>query len=215
MITNLQDVVTKRVVMDLDLCIGCGSCAAACYYGHAAMPVVTFANPGPTRLPVICRQCKSPSCVDSCNFSAMLRDEQTGVISRALFRCRGCGSCSRGCPFGLIPPELRAHQVPIAVETDSNPGSSPTASLQLMMSMACHFFKLTVPEVLAGVTTNAAKALGVFDQLGEITVGKRADLVLWDTDDSSILCYHFGMPVAHKTMLNGHWFKPEQHNTGG
>ena len=104
--------VAKRVVTDLDLCIACGSCAAACYFGHAGMPVVTFANPGPTRLPLICRQCKRPSCVDSCNFNAMIRDEETGVISRALFRCRGCGSCSRGCPFGLIPPELRFHRVP-------------------------------------------------------------------------------------------------------
>ncbi len=110
-----------------------------------------------------------------------------------------------------LPPleALRRHQVPVAIATDSNPGSSPTASLQLMMSMACRFFNMTVPEVMAAVTLNAAKALGMDDELGEIAVGRRADLVLWDTDDSAILCYHFGMPVAHQTMLNGRWINFE------
>lgn len=106
-----------------------------------------------------------------------------------------------------IPPIdlLRSAKVGIAIATDSNPGSSPTTSLQLMMNMACQFFSLTVSEVLAAVTFQAARALGIADEVGSIAVGKVADLVLWSVTDSAALCYYFAYPLPHKTMIAGQW----------
>ncbi len=97
--------IAARVVVDLDRCIECRSCAAACYYGHANMPAVGFAGGGWALLPLICRQCKSAACVEACPVEAMVRDDR-GVVRRASFRCIGCGSCARACPFGVISTEL-------------------------------------------------------------------------------------------------------------
>ena len=104
---------------------------------------------------------------------------------------------------------LRKLKVGIAVATDCNPGSSPTTSLRLVMNMACQFFSLTVPEVLSGVTHHAAKALGIAHNVGEIAVGMDADLVRWSVNDSVQLCYHFGYPLPHMTMIAGQWVSYE------
>jgi formate dehydrogenase iron-sulfur subunit len=108
------DVIQKRVVINLDRCIECRSCAAACHVSHAEMPVVQFAAAGIALLPLICRQCKAASCVEACPVEAMVRDDR-GVVRRRLFRCIGCGSCARGCPFGVIPDELGG--VPVTVKS--------------------------------------------------------------------------------------------------
>ncbi|CDZ77436.1 Imidazolonepropionase [Legionella massiliensis] len=100
---------------------------------------------------------------------------------------------------------LREKGVGIAIATDSNPGSSPTTSLLLMMNMACQLFQLRVPEVLAAVTYQGAKALGLEQETGSIKVGLNADLVLWSVYDSASLCYHFGFPLPHRTMVAGEW----------
>lgn len=105
---------------------------------------------------------------------------------------------------------LRSAGVGMAIATDSNPGSSPTTSLQLMMNMACQFFLLTVPEVLAGVTYHAARALGIADDVGSIAVGKVADLNLWSVNDSAALCYYFAYPLPHRTMIAGQWSSTEE-----
>ena len=102
--TATSESVVKRVLIDLDRCIECRSCAAACFYSHADMPAIQFARSGEAMLPIICRQCISASCVDVCPAEAMVRDEQ-GVVHRRLFRCIGCGSCARACPFGVLPNE--------------------------------------------------------------------------------------------------------------
>jgi formate dehydrogenase iron-sulfur subunit len=94
--------VDKRVLVDLDRCVECRSCSAICYFSHGNMPAVHFARSGWAMLPVICRQCKAAACVDACPAEAMVRDEQ-GVVRRLLFRCIGCGSCAKACPFGVIP----------------------------------------------------------------------------------------------------------------
>ena len=103
--------VEKRVLIDLDRCIECGSCAAACYYSHTNMPSVGFARAGWALLPLICRQCKAAPCVEACPVEAMVRDD-VGVVRRKLFRCIGCGSCVRACPFGVLPNELAGVPTP-------------------------------------------------------------------------------------------------------
>ncbi len=91
------------------------------------------------------------------------------------------------------PPvaSLRRHRVPIAVATNCNPGSSPSLSLLLMLSMACVLFGLTPEEALAGVTRNAARALGLADR-GVLAPGLRADLALWDVEHPAELAYWIG-----------------------
>lgn len=93
-----------------------------------------------------------------------------------------------------LPPiaALRRHQVPIAISTDCNPGSSPATSLLLMMNMACTLFRLTPEEALAGVTIHAARALGLAATHGSLAVGKRADFVLWDIGTPAELAYAIG-----------------------
>ncbi len=105
---------------------------------------------------------------------------------------------------------LREKGVGIAVATDSNPGSSPTGSLLLMLNMACQFFSLTVPEVLSAVTYQAARALGLEKETGSIAVGMAADLNLWSINDSSLLCYYFAYPFPHRTMIAGQWADESQ-----
>jgi imidazolonepropionase len=100
---------------------------------------------------------------------------------------------------------LRKAGVNMAIATDSNPGSSPTTSLLLMMSMACQLFGMSIPEVWSGVTSQAAQALGLFPRIGSIEIGKIADLVLWSIKDSAAMCYYFAYPIPHKTMIAGEW----------
>ena len=98
---------------------------------------------------------------------------------------------------------LRLHNVPMALATDSNPGSSPVLSLTLMLNMACTLFGLTPREALAGVTRNGARALGLEQQLGTLEVGKRADLVLWNVSDPAELSYVIGDRPCKAVMYKG------------
>lgn len=103
--------IAERVVIDLDRCIECRTCFAACYYGHRREPIVNYGSTGEVQFPLICRQCDEPACVDSCPYEAMYKDEH-GIVRRSLPLCRGCGSCAIACPFGTIAPEIYRHQVP-------------------------------------------------------------------------------------------------------
>ncbi|MEP5765249.1 MAG: imidazolonepropionase [Halieaceae bacterium] len=104
-----------------------------------------------------------------------------------------------------LPPidALRQAGVPIAIASDCNPGSSPAESLLLMLNMACTLFHLTPEEALAGVTREAARALGWEEQRGTLEVGKRADLVLWDIDHPAELAYYLGRNPCHQVVLAG------------
>lgn len=88
--------------------------------------------------------------------------------------------------------------VAMALASDSNPGSSPVTSLLLMLSMGCTLFRLTPAEALAGVTRNAARALGLDADRGTLEVGKLADLCLWDIEHPAELAYRVGFnPLAY------------------
>jgi imidazolonepropionase len=93
-----------------------------------------------------------------------------------------------------VPPPiaaLREHGVAMALATDCNPGTSPILGLPTILNMACVLFGLTPEEALAGVTRHAAHALGFSDR-GELRVGARCDLALWDVASPAELCYWLG-----------------------
>ena len=102
------------------------------------------------------------------------------------------------------PPivELRRQDVPMAVATDCNPGSSPLLSLRLAMSLACTLFQLTPEEALRGVTEHAARALGCTDR-GRLRAGLRADLVLWNVTEPAELAYWMAGQPLHTVASAG------------
>jgi imidazolonepropionase len=110
-----------------------------------------------------------------------------------------------------LPPIelLRKYKVPMAVATDHNPGTSPVTSLLLMLNMACTLFRLTVPEALAGVTVNAARALGAAERHGTLAVGRAADFVLWKINSPAELAYWFGRNPVHTIVRQGRIIRPQ------
>ncbi len=103
------------------------------------------------------------------------------------------------------PPvdELRRHNVPIAVATDCNPGTSPLCSVREAMALASRLFKLTPEECLAGATREAAVALGLGNDRGTLDIGKRADLAIWDIDHPRDLSYWLGSPSLTGLLIAG------------
>ncbi len=98
---------------------------------------------------------------------------------------------------------LRKHGVPIAISSDSNPGTSPLTSLLLTMNMAATFFRLTVDECLLGVTRQAARALGRLDRVGTLEAGKSCDLAIWDVERPAELVYRIGFTPLHRRIWKG------------
>ena len=103
-----------------------------------------------------------------------------------------------------LPPvdALRRHRVPIAIATDYNPGTSPLTSLLLTMNMAATLFRLTVEEAIAGVTREAACALGRRD-IGTLEPGKWCDLAIWDIERPAELVYRLGFNPLHGRIWRG------------
>jgi len=98
---------------------------------------------------------------------------------------------------------LRKHKVPIAIATDCNPGTSPLLSPTLAMNMACTLFGLTPEEALAGMTVNAARALGLAHSIGSIAAGKQADLCAWRIESLAELGYWVGLPGPEWRIFAG------------
>jgi imidazolonepropionase len=98
---------------------------------------------------------------------------------------------------------LRKHNVPIAIATDCNPGTSPMLSPTLAMNMACTLFGLTPEEALTGMTINAARALGVARDVGSIAAGKSADLCAWRIESLAELGYWVGLPGPERRIFAG------------
>ena len=95
---------------------------------------------------------------------------------------------------------FRAHKVPMAVATDCNPGTSPLTSLLTTMNMAATLFRMTVDECIAGVTRNAAKALGKAGDIGTLEAGKQCDLAIWDIERPAELVYRLGFNPLHQRI---------------
>ena len=104
-----------------------------------------------------------------------------------------------------LPPvdALRRNHVPIAVATDSNPGTSPITSLLLVMNMAATLFRLTIEETIAAVTREAARALGRHTEIGTIEPGKYCDLAIWDIERPADLVYRLGFNPLHARVWRG------------
>jgi imidazolonepropionase len=103
-----------------------------------------------------------------------------------------------------LPPvqALRDAGVAIALATDCNPGTSPLTSILLTMNMGATLFRLTPAECLAGVTRNAARALGLSDR-GTLAAGQRADLAIWDIASPAELAYRIGFNPLHARVFGG------------
>lgn len=91
----------------------------------------------------------------------------------------------------------------VALSTDYNPGSSPTESIQLVMTLGCLNLGMTPEEVLTAVTINAAYAIGRADTVGSLEAGKQADLVIFKADNLAYLPYHFGINHVHTVFKRG------------
>ena len=104
-----------------------------------------------------------------------------------------------------LPPvaALRAASVPLALATDCNPGTSPLTSLLLAMNLGATLFRLTVDECLAGVTREAARALGLLGETGTLEAGKYCDLAIWDVERPAELVYRMGFNPLHSRIWRG------------
>jgi imidazolonepropionase len=133
---------------------------------------------------------------DEAGIQAMARAGMVAVLLPGAFYAL---SETRKPPVDL----LRKHNVPMAIATDCNPGTSPVLSPTLMLNMACTLFRLTPEEALAGMTREAARALALQDEIGTIEAGKSADLCIWRISRPAELCYWIGHPGPERRIVAG------------
>jgi imidazolonepropionase len=98
---------------------------------------------------------------------------------------------------------FRKHRVPMAIATDCNPGTSPISSLLTVMNMAAILFRMTVDEIVAGVTREAARALGKLPDIGTLEVGKYCDLAIWEIERPAELVYRIGFNPLSQRIWRG------------
>jgi imidazolonepropionase len=127
---------------------------------------------------------------------ALARSGTVAVLLPTAYYCLG---------QGRKPPiaEFRAAGTPMAVSTDCNPGSSPSASLLLAHNMAARLFGLTPEEALAGVTREAARALGLGRSAGTLEAGRVADFAIWDIEAPEELSYWVGLNRCRAVVQAG------------
>jgi imidazolonepropionase len=98
---------------------------------------------------------------------------------------------------------LIASGVAVALATDYNPGSSPTLSMPMAMSLACTHMKMSPAEAIVAATINGAWALRLADRKGSVEAGKDADLAVFDVGDYREIAYWFGANRCELTIMNG------------
>jgi imidazolonepropionase len=114
-----------------------------------------------------------------------------------------------GCAFFLNLPLSPARQMidaglPVAMASDFNPGTSPSGNMQLILSMACIRYRLTPEEALNATTLNTAYAMGVSDEVGSISKGKLANLIITQPmTQLEFMPYYYGANKVAKMVLNG------------
>jgi imidazolonepropionase len=91
----------------------------------------------------------------------------------------------------------------VALATDYNPGTSPTTSMPLVLSLACTQMRMSPAEAISAATINGAHAVRLAARKGTIEVGKDADLAIFDVKDFREICYWFGTDICRATVLNG------------
>src|SRR5262249_50885567 len=107
---------------------------------------------------------------------------------------------------GYPPPDGRrfiAHRVPVAIGSDHNPGTSPLEGMPAAIALAVTLCGLTPHEGIVAATINAAHALGRGKRTGALVEGRRADLVVLETDDERELAYRLGAPLVRSAYANG------------
>ncbi|MDH4047226.1 MAG: imidazolonepropionase [Gammaproteobacteria bacterium] len=146
------------------------------------------------------------------SFSALSADHLEYTSLAGVRALAGAGTVAVLLPGAFLtlretrqPPiqSLRDHAVSIAIATDCNPGTSPICSLRTSMSLATSLFRLTPEECLAGVTRNAAAALGLSADRGTLEIGKRADIAVWDIDHPNELSYWMGLNELSGLLVGG------------
>jgi len=91
----------------------------------------------------------------------------------------------------------------VVIATDFNPGSSPTPSMPMILSLACTQMKMSPAETISASTINAAYSLGRGDQIGSLEQGKFANFAIFDCEDYRELAYWFGAPLTHGVYVKG------------
>lgn len=128
---------------------------------------------------------------------------------RALAKSDTVATLLPGCDFHLglakyAPArELIDAGAIVALATDYNPGTSPTVSMPMILSLACTQLRMTPAEAIAAVTINAAYALNRQERIGSIEVGKLGDVAIFEVDDYREIPYYFGMNLCHATIKGG------------
>jgi len=102
-----------------------------------------------------------------------------------------------------IAREMIETGLAVVIATDFNPGSSPTPSMQMVLSVAATQMKMTPAEGVTAATINAAYSLQRGDRIGSLEVGKAANFALHDCQDYRELAYYFGMPQTHSVYVGG------------
>lgn len=94
-------------------------------------------------------------------------------------------------------------EIPVALATDFNPGSSPSLNLQFVINLGYLKLGMTPEEILTAVTINSACAIGMEEKIGTIEVGKQADFVIWNAPDMEMLCYRYGSNLVNGVIKKG------------
>jgi imidazolonepropionase len=91
----------------------------------------------------------------------------------------------------------------VVIATDFNPGSSPTSSMPMILSLSCTHMKMSPAEAISASTINAAYSLGRGDRIGSLEPGKFANFTMFDCEDYRELAYWFGIPLTHGVYIHG------------